>query len=228
MPVTRLVSTLSLSVHTQTTRCASLAILFFAIVSVALADYEPLRLPELQSDTPQSLRLTADLALVRAAAGVQWYPWDSNVDFRLPGPYLRTRFLNVGVGLEKPHGPGVAVSTTLLDYDEEAGDGSILPVSVRLSWDLSSDPRWHHSSVYAFATLHHTDYENGHILDGPPEFAQTELGVGVAYTYYALTPTAEFRVSPEVRQGVGTRLVLAFGLDLGGTYGFGQSPIDEY
>ena len=214
--------------RTQSMKCVSVVLLFLAAVSVASADYQPLAVAGSQADTPPCLRLTGDLVLAGVAAGGMWLPWCSNVDFRLPGLYFGTRYLNVGVGLEKPYGPGVSVSTTLLNHDAPLSGGSVLPVSVRLSWDLSSEPRWHHSSIYAFATLHHTSYQDGQIRNGIPVFPQTELGIGVAYTGYVMTPRAEFRVLHGEVQTAGPMLVLAFSLDLGGTYAFGRSPADEY
>jgi hypothetical protein len=114
-----------------------------------------------------------------------------------------------------------------LEYDVLASRRSLLPVSVRASWDLSYDSRWHHSSVYAFVTFHHTSYFYGQVMIVTPPALRAEFGGGIANTYLAVTPWVEFRVqlpdSPEFSPAMG----LAVGLDLGGTYGFGPSPADE-
>jgi hypothetical protein len=164
-----------------------------------------------------------DLTLVGVSGGLVTWPGSSNVDLRsFLFPYLDTRYLSVGAGLEMARGPGVSVGTTALCFYEGDGEGSVLPITARLSWDISSEPRWHHSAAYLFATIHHTPYYYSSIPYNPPPFRHAEIGAGVTYTFYLVRARAEFSIQRDPQSGE-NRATLMAGLDLGGTYGFART-----
>ena len=202
-------------------RIRAVAVLMLILASVALAANEQVVTGPLDYQ-PSQPRLTVDAALVGAAADAEALLAPVDGDYGPGAAFLEARYLNLGVGIEYPKGLGVSVGTTLFNYYEGSGYGSVLPVRVRVSWDLSSEPRWHNRSVYAFVTFHRTPRYDNIIYSGPP-FQHEEFGVGASYTYYAVTPKVELGAEARDGQGVGPLLFLRVSLDLGGTYDLGRA-----
>jgi hypothetical protein len=211
------------------------AFLLMYAFSVAWAASEPSPL-WIQDKEPPRVRITADLTLAGAAIGNRRFHFARDdtfmsipfrIDTTVAIPYLAARCLKLYVGVEARNGPGLSVGTTLLEYDLLIYRRSLMPLSVRASWDLSYDSRWNHRSVYAFVTLHHTSYYYGEARPITPPALRAEFGAGIARTYFAVTPWAEFRVQLPNSPNFSPAMGLAVGIDLGGTYGFGRSPADE-
>lgn len=202
------------------------AVLGLAAASAGWA-HEP-SLPWRQDNVRQCVWITTDLLLAGGALGIQKLPWTRYRFLPKTLPYYGLRGLRTGLGVEVRNGPGLSVGATLLDYDLSARQWSLLPVEVRASWNASYDARWHHRSVYAFATLHHTPTYYGPSLPLPPPLLQNEFGAGVAVTNVVVTTRVEFRVRLTDSPSVGPSIGLAIGLDLGGTYGLGRSATPEY
>ena len=208
-------------------RVRLVVVLALVVASAASAAYEP-RLPWRQDGRRQQVWVTVDLVLAGGMLGAQRLPW-TRYRF-LPGtlPCFGLRGPRAGVGLEFRNGPGLAIGTTVRDYDISARQWSLLPVTLRASWNTGYDARWHHSSVYASATLHHTHTYYGPSLPIPAPILQNEFGAGVAITNIIVSAWAELRVRLTDSPSVGPSVGLAVGLDLGGTYGLGRSATPEY
>jgi hypothetical protein len=208
-------------------RARLIAFLSLAAASAASAAYEP-SLPWRQDSKRQHVAITVDLVLAGGVLGAQRLPWTRYRFLPKTLPCLGLRGPRAGVGLELRNGPGLAIGTTVRDYDISARQWSLLPVTLRASWNTCYDARWHHSSVYASATLHHTHTYYGPSLPLPPPLLQNEFGAGVAITNIVVSTWAEFRVRLTDSPSVGPSVGLAVGLDLGGTYGLGRSATPEY
>ena len=203
------------------------AVLALAAASAASEGYEP-SLPWRQDRKRPQVWITTDLVLAGGVLGCQRLPWIRYRSLPKTLPCFGLRGPRAGVGLEFQNGPGLAISTTVLDNDLSARQWSLLPVTLRASWNMSYDARWHHRSVYASATLHHTHTYYGPSLPIPAPILQNEFGAGVAITSSVVSTWAEFRVRLTDSPSVGPSVGLAVGLDLGGTYGLGRSPTPEY
>ena len=202
-------------------------VLALAAASAASEGYDPSLQWRQNRRRPQVL-ITTDLVLAGGVLGCQRLPW---IRYRfLPKtlPCFGLRGPRAGVGLEFQNGPGLAISTTVRDDDISARQWSLLPVTLRASWNTGYDARWHHSSVYASATLHHTHTYYGPSLPIPAPILQNEFGAGVAITNIIVSAWAELRVRLTDSPSVGPSVGLAVGLDLGGTYGLGRSATPEY
>ena len=129
-------------------------------------------------------------------------------------PALGAHLLRLTAGAEFDEQVGVAVGVSLAEV--VTVEASFLPVTARGWWDFDPEERWRRRTAYMFATYDHHGFSGD--FDPNPPYVQ--LGAGFAYTFYAITPKAEFRIRPGWHMGWSS--VLLVGIELGGNYVFGS------
>lgn len=156
-------------------------------------------------------RFAVDAALLGASGGGYTLRYANRQYFM---PNFEAQFLRVAVGAELSDHIGAAVGTS---YGEARYyENSFFPITARLWWDFDSEQLWRRRTAYAFATYHY------HAVSwaSDPEPPHVQLGVGVTYTFYAITPKAELWTRPCIGKGWDAALMVGF--DIGGTYVFGR------
>jgi len=158
------------------------------------------------------LRSVADVGLVGAMGGAKVNPRNGNYQSAGVWPELHFQLVRLGLGVEADPGIGIVVGTTLAEV--RIYEGSFLPINAKVFWDFQPDGGWTHRTAYIFAAYHRKPWWS----DFDPLPPYLEVGIGGAYTYYAITPKIELGMMPSL----GPRLSLSLGFDIGGTYVFGN------
>jgi len=158
-------------------------------------------------------RFAVDAALLGVSGGWGTYAQDGRQHLSTI-PALGAHLLRLTAGAEFNEQVGVAVGVTLAEV--LTIEASFVPVTARVWWDFDPAERWKRRTAYIFATYDHHGFSGD--LDPNPPYMQ--LGAGFAYTFYAITPKAEFRIRPGWHMGWSS--VLLVGIELGGNYVFGS------
>lgn len=157
------------------------------------------------------VRFALDACLLGASAGPLYAPADTA---RPVGAGLDFPVGRLGLGLEEPHGFGLAVGTMLAQVG--GYELSTLPLCARAWYVFAPHQRWRRATAYVAGAYHHNSFW-GDYNSNPAYF---ELSAGASYTFYAVTPKAEFRFRSASYAGPQTMILL--GVDIGGQYVFGR------
>jgi len=168
---------------------------------------------ELESRKTATVRLAANIALLGVSGGLRHQR--DQVSTRLWD--VRAELLRLGVGAEIAERLGVCAGGVLVQV--EPNEFSFKAVVARLFWDFDPDRQWQRRTAYASVTYHHDRYW-GALGDLVPDEPCFEFGAGFAYTFYAVTPVAELRLSVGAREDPSVSLLA--GVEVGGTYVLGS------
>ena len=169
-----------------------------------------------QAAEPTPVRFAADAALIGLSGGVGFYRYGQTTH---AGRDVAAQVVRLGAGCELGNRLGIVVGASLAEADFLAS--SMLPVTARIYWDFTPAEHWRRAIAYVMATYNHTRSWGDDDYPLPPSL---DIGAGVAYTFYAITPKMEFKLHPGGTSASTASLLI--GLDIGGTYVFGPATAE--
>lgn len=162
-----------------------------------------------------SVRAAADVGLLELSGGGLLYYSNNRPGL---GWNLRAQALRLEFGAKVTDHIGITAGAML--GEAWIYQVSLLPITARLYWDFSPDELWVRSTAYAVATYHHNSFWGDFNYIRP----YVALGVGAAYTYYAITARAELDLLQFTER---PPFALIVGVEVGGSYIFGRHHDSE-